>query len=364
MGKILLVGGAGYVGSVLTQELLERGYAVKILDRLYFGDEGIESCRDRVDLIRADMRRLPDRLLTDVQSVINLGGLSNDPTAEYNPTANYQMNTEASLELAKACLVAGEQRYVFASSCSIYDQGVGNDERDVLLDEESEVNPRAAYSGSKRAGELGLLQMASDQFCPVILRKATIYGYSPRMRYDLVVNTFVKDALTRGYIMLHFGGEMWRPLVDVHDVAQAYILALTAEAEKVRGQIFNVVYQNCRISEIGLRVRDALRSVKVECDVRVDYGYRGVRNYRVSGKKIDRVLGFRPKIGIEESAIDMAKKIQTQDREELLHPKHYNIRWMQTLEQAKQVIDVTGSVFGPGFPEVAGQENPSKGGQA
>jgi nucleoside-diphosphate-sugar epimerase len=350
MRKILLVGGAGYVGSVLAEELLERGYAVKILDRLYYGDHGLREVRDRVELIVADMRVLPPDLLQDVDVVVNVGGLSNDPTAEYNPKANYEMNTLATQVLAEMCREAGVRRFVFASSCSIYDRGVGNDDRDIIQDEEMPVSPRAAYSNSKREAEKILLDMAGDDFCPIILRKGTIYGFSHRMRYDLVVNTFVKFALGQGYLDLHYGGEMWRPLVDVRDVARAYILAIQAEEEKVSGQIFNISHDNYRISELALRVRDALRQVGVNPEIRPDYGYKGVRSYRVSTHKIERVLGFQPKVGIEESVIDMVENIRRYGYTDFDNPRYYNIRWMRLLEEAHQIIGITGSVFEAPLP--------------
>lgn len=345
MRKVLLVGGAGYVGSVLAEELLERGYAVKVLDRLYYGAGGLREIRDRVELVVADMRALPPDLLEDVDAAVNVGGLSNDPTAEYNPKANYEMNTLATQTLAEMCRAAGVRRYVFASSCSIYDRGVGNDDKDIIQDEETPVSPRAAYSSSKREAEKILLSMAGDDFCPVILRKGTIYGFSHRMRYDLVVNTFVKFALSQGYLNLHYGGEMWRPLVDVRDVARAYILAIQAEEEKVKGQIFNVSHRNYRISELSLRVREALRQVSMAPEIRVDYGYKGVRSYRVSTHKIERVLGFRPKVDIEESVIDMVEKIRQYGYTDFDNPRYYNIRWMRLLEEAQQIISITGSVF-------------------
>jgi nucleoside-diphosphate-sugar epimerase len=344
MSKVLLVGGAGYVGSVLAEELLERGYAVKILDRLYYGDGGLQEIRDRVELVVADMRLLPPHLLEDVDAVVNVGGLSNDPTAEYNPKANYEMNTLATQALAEMCRAAGVRRYVFASSCSIYDRGVGND-KDIIQDEETLVAPRAAYSSSKREAEKILLDMADDDFCPVILRKGTIYGFSHRMRYDLVVNTFVKFALSQGYLNLHYGGEMWRPLVDVRDVARAYILAIEAGEEKVKGQIFNVSHRNYRISELALRVGSALRQVDLDPEIRADYGYKGVRSYRVSTKKIEHVLGFRPKVDVEESVIDMVEKIRRYGYTDFDNPRYYNIRWMRLLEEAQQIISITGSVF-------------------
>ncbi|HYM09355.1 MAG TPA: SDR family oxidoreductase [Bryobacterales bacterium] len=346
--RILVVGGAGYVGSVLTSELLERGYAVKVLDRLYYGEEGLLDVRDRVEIVAADMRALPAAALDDVEAVINLGGLSNDPTAEYNPRANHEMNTTASIKLAEACIARGVRRYLFASSCSIYDRGVGNDENDVIQDEASEVAPKAAYSASKYAAERALLEMASSKFCPVILRKGTIYGFSPRMRYDLVVNTFVKDALSKGFLTLHYGGAMWRPLVDVHDVARAYIACLAADESKIGGQIFNLCYRNFRVSELALEVRAALKEAGLDCDIRVDYGYKGVRSYRVSSQKLERALGVHPVVTVGEAAKDMVEKIRRYRYTDFDNPKYYNIRWMKMLEEAHKVIRVTGSVFGVG----------------
>jgi len=345
MSKILLVGGAGYVGCVLARELLERGYAVKLLDRLYFGDEGLRDIRDRVELVVGDMRHVDDSLLADVGCVINIGGLSNDPTAEYNPQANYEMNTLATKKLADLCVANGVQRYIFASSCSIYDRGVGNDWADVLLDETSEVHPRAAYSSSKHEAEKLLLSMANDTFCPVILRKGTVYGFSPRMRYDLVVNTFVKSVLLTGKMVLHYGGEMWRPLVDVRDVARAYIACVESPVEKVRGEIFNISFHNVRISELALRVRAALHEVGHDAEIVPNYGYHGVRSYRVSAAKIQRVLDFRPKVTIEESVKDMVKQIERYGYTDFDNPRYYNIRWMRLLEEAHKVISITGSVF-------------------
>ena len=346
MSKILLVGGAGYVGAVLAEELLERGYAVKILDRLYYGKDGLRNIEDRVEVVVGDMRSIKPDILDGVTGVVNLGGLSNDPTAEYNPTANHEMNTIATRMMAEMCKKAGVSRYVFASSCSIYDRGVSQESQDVLLDEEAEVNPRAAYSSSKFAAERFLLEMVDENFCPVILRKGTIYGFSPRMRFDLVVNTFVKDAMMKGVLTLHYGGEMWRPLVDVRDAARAYIAALEAPEKNVRGEIFNISYRNFRISEVALRVREGLRDVGVQTDIRPDYGYKGVRNYRVSGEKTKQTLQITPQIGIEESVINLVEKIREYGYTDFDNPKYYNIRWMRTLEEAHQVIQVTGSVFG------------------
>jgi nucleoside-diphosphate-sugar epimerase len=343
--KVLVVGGAGYVGSVLVPELLERGYAVKVFDRLFFGDQGLSDVRDRIQLEIGDMRSMSPALLEDVDAVINLGGLSNDPTAEYNPQANYEMNTVATETLARLCQEAGVRRYLFASSASIYDVGEGNDGKDTLLDETADVDPRAAYSRSKFEAERLLLEMAGDEFCPVILRKGTIFGFSPRMRYDLVVNTFVQGALGKGIMTIFYGGEMWRPLVDVRDAAKAYIACLQAPEAKVRGQTFNLVNRNFRISELAFRIREGLRQVGVEAEIRADYRYKGVRNYRISGKKMEQVLDFKPTISVEESVVDMVERIRHYGYTDFDNPRYYNIRWMKLLEEMDRVIKITGAVF-------------------
>ncbi len=187
--------------------------------------------RDQLELVVADVREVPSDALDGVDGVINLSGLSNDPTAEFNPEANWEMNALATETLGQACVERGIERYVFASSCSLYDGMPPG-----MHAEEAPIEPRAAYATSKRYGEEKLIELAAQGLCPVILRNGTVYGWSPRMRFDLVVNTFVKDALLSGALKLHGGGWMWRPLVDICDCADAMIAAYEAPAEKVEGR--------------------------------------------------------------------------------------------------------------------------------
>ncbi|MFC1643500.1 NAD-dependent epimerase/dehydratase family protein [Chlamydiota bacterium] len=343
--KVLLVGGAGFVGAVLAEELLIRGYAVRIFDRFYFGNSGLKEVKGKIEVIKGDMRVIPEKALDRIDVVVNLGGLSNDPTAEYNPQANIEMNTKATVELAKACKKKGINRYIFASSCSIYDIGVKEKLKDVVFDEESKVSPKAAYSSSKYEAEKKLLSMVDKDFCPVILRKGTIYGFSPRMRYDLVVNTFVKDVLLKGFMTIHYGGEMWRPLVDVRDAARAYIACIEADEKKVKGEIFNVVCDNFRISEVALRVKSTFEELGIKPDIKAEYKYWGVRNYRVSSEKMEKVLGIKPKITIEESVKNMVEKIKEFGYCDFSNPKYYNINWVKLLEEADEIIKVTGYLF-------------------
>ncbi len=349
--SILVVGGAGYLGCVLVEELLNRGYAVTVFDRLFFGDGGLSRVRDRVRLLTGDIRSMSPTAMQGVAAIINLGGLSNDPTAEYNPEANHEMNTVATRSLAELARSQGVRRYLYASSCSIYDVGVVDEERDVLLNEDAPVQPHAAYAISKLAGEKELLSLQDENFSAVILRMGTLFGFSPRMRYDLVVNTFVKDAFLRRQLNLHYGGQMWRPLVDVRDAARAYLVVLEAETSLVAGQIFNVVSENYRISELALRVREALRSKGMDAEINAQFQYAGIRNYRVSGRKISSRLSYKPVVSVEDSVKDMVDKIRDYGYTDFDNDRYYNIRWMKLLEHVKELIDITGTIFDTPAPK-------------
>jgi nucleoside-diphosphate-sugar epimerase len=345
MKKVLVVGGAGFVGCVLVDELLAKGYPVRVMDRMFFGRKPAEHFLDRVELVEEDMRNFDPTHVEDCGAVINVGGLSNDPTAEFNPKANEELNTHASIRVAEVAKQAGVERLIFASTCSIYDRGVGEEVRDVLLDEESDVDPRAAYATSKLAAEQAIVAMADERFVPVAFRKGTIFGFSPRMRYDLVVNAFVKDALSRGKLSVHFGGEMWRPLIDVKDVARAYVMALESDADQIRGQIFNLAAGNYRISELALRTQAALVDLGRSVELDIDYSYRLVRSYRVSGEKALRVLGFQPRVSLEESVEHMVAQIERFGFTDFSHPRYYNIEWMKLLEEAADIVSTHGYVL-------------------
>jgi nucleoside-diphosphate-sugar epimerase len=345
MSKVVVVGGGGYVGCVLVEELLAMGFSIRVVDRMFFGREPAAEFLDRIELVDADMRDFDESHLEDASAVVNLGGLSNDPTAEFNPRANHELNTEASIRVAEVAKRAGVPRLIFASSCSIYDRGVGDDTRDILLDEESAVEPKAAYATSKLAAERAILPMASESFTPVVFRKGTVFGFSPRMRYDLVLNSFVKDAMSHGKINVHYGGAMWRPLIDVRDVARAYVVGLQAPEAKVSGQIFNLVAGNFRISELALRAQAALAELGIETKLDVDLTYRLVRSYRVSGDKAARVLGFVPRVSVEESVARMVHEIQAHGYTDFGHPRYYNIEWMKLLEHTVDIIGKHGYVL-------------------
>jgi nucleoside-diphosphate-sugar epimerase len=339
---ILVTGGAGYIGCVAVRQLLDKGEAVRVHDKLYFGEQGLADVEDKIDLVQGDIRQFDPAVLDGCNAVIHLAGLSNDPTAEFNPKANHEINTVGTEVVARACKERGVSRFVFASTCSIYDLGFYAP--DFLRDEESEVRPRAAYAVSNYEAERILLGLADDRFCPVILRQGTVYGWSPRMRYDLVVNTFVRDAITKGELSVHAGGEMWRPLIDVTDLARVYIASVEAPDEKVRGRIFNVVEKNYRILELAHWVREAFRPVK-KVEIEVDYSSYKTRSYRVSGKRVEVELGCKPLVAVKDSVERMMKMIQVNGHVDLFHPRYYNIEWMTLLHDMEETLSKIGRVF-------------------
>ncbi len=338
--RILVAGGAGYIGSVLVPKLLERGYRVRVLDRLYFGVDALAPVREQIELVIADVRDIPESAFDDVDGVINLAGLSNDPTAEFDPEANWQMNALATENLGRECVARKIERYVFASSCSLYD-GLPPG----MHGEDADVQPRAAYATSKRYGEQRLLELADEGLCPVILRNGTVYGWSPRMRFDLVVNTFVKDALLGGKLKLHGGGWMWRPLVDISDCADAMIACYEAPAEKVRGQIFNVVHSNYQIRELAMIVAGSVQLTGRSVTLEEVPGLKLNRNYECANAKLSTTLGFIPRRSVLEAVTDVLARIDPEDRLYLTDPRAYNIRWLELLHAVKPTVDKFASVL-------------------
>jgi nucleoside-diphosphate-sugar epimerase len=337
---VLVTGGAGYIGCVLSERLLERGYRVRVLDRMYWGEEPLAGVRDRVELVVADVRDLPANALEGVDRVIHLAGLSNDPTAEYDPEANWQMNALATEALGSACVGAGIERLVFASSCSLYD-GLPPG----MHHEGTEIQPRGAYSTSKRYAEERLLGLVDEGLCPVILRNGTVYGFSPRMRFDLVVNTFVKDALVQERLDLHGGGWMWRPLVDVKDVADAMIAAMEAPAELVRGEIFNVLHSNYQIRELAMLVAGSIQLLGRTVTLAERPLPPRTRSYECSNAKLSERLAFNPTHSVVEAVSDLLGRIDLADRAKLSDPRYYNIRWLELLHELSPRIERFGSVL-------------------
>jgi nucleoside-diphosphate-sugar epimerase len=313
---------------VLVPRLLRRGYRVRILDSLYWGEEPLATFRDRIELVEADVRDMPRDALDGIDAVIHLAGLSNDPTAEYDPKANWEMNAVATEALGRGCVDRGIERLVLASSCSLYD-GLPPG----MHAETAPVEPRGAYATSKRYAEESLTALVDRGLCPVFLRNGTVYGHSPRMRYDLVVNTFVKDALLRGRLLLHGGGWMWRPLVDVRDVSDAMILAMEAPAELCRGEVFNVLHANSQIRALAMLVAGSVQLLGRGVELEEAPLPSLVRDYECSNAKLSTRLGFSPSHSVVDAVSDLLARVDLSDPASLTDPRHYNIRWLELLNE-------------------------------
>ncbi|MFC1510829.1 NAD-dependent epimerase/dehydratase family protein [Candidatus Margulisiibacteriota bacterium] len=336
---VLVTGGAGYIGSVLVKKLVESGEKVRVFDKLYFGDAALNEVKSKIDLVAGDVREFDPDLLDGVKCVMHFGSLSNDPTAEFDPKANTEINFEGTIRVAEACKKKGVRRFNFASSCAIYGFHVEG-----IADENFPGNPQSEYSKSKLDAEEGLKSLADQSFCPAILRQATVFGFSERMRWDLVVNTMTMDAFDKGRIHVYCAGDNWRPLVDVRDVADAHIALMKAPEDKIRSQVFNLVQRNYRILELGHWVSEIIKPLK-KVEVEVLFGAKESRSYRVSGDKLKKVLGFEPKVGVEEAVKEIWKILRSGRYTDFSNPIYYNIEWMKLLVDMEQKLKMIGKVF-------------------
>lgn len=345
---ILVTGGAGYVGSVLVRELLALGDTVRVVDALWFGNPF--DPHPRLEVIEGDLRACNPAWLDGVTAIVHLSGLSNDPTADFAPELNSESNVMATRELARAAaeMATAERREIrllFASSCSVYYSSTERMDLDVeRMTEECPVAPTANYSKTKRLAEAELLRLAAQypHFCPVVLRKGTLFGYAPRMRFDLVLNTFTLHAWSKRILVVHGSGEAWRPLLHVRDAADAYIHLLHAPSDKVRGETFNVVHKNYRILELAHWVAEILEqhrgvAIQVKRDRTTDAGNR---SYYVVGDKLRKTLGFQAERGTTEAVLRIWDALERGDfgPEPEGEPRYFNIRALKDMFKAEVLV--------------------------
>jgi nucleoside-diphosphate-sugar epimerase len=337
---ILVTGGAGYIGSLLVRELLALGETVRVVDTHWFGSSF--DTHEGLELIKADLRYCDATpLLEGVSAVIHLAGLSNDPTADFAPDLNSESNVLATRRLAqavaeKAQLEQREIRFLFASTCSVYyTPSVAGDVNVEQMTEELPVAPTANYSKTKRLAEIELLRVAEQYplFCPTIVRKGTIFGLAPRMRFDLVVNMFVLHAWRKHLLTVHGSGEVWRPLLHIRDAVDAYLHLLWAPTGKIQGETFNLVHKNYRILELAHWITEILEQHR-GVDVRVKRdrtGDDGLRSYYVDGEKITKALGFRPERGVTQATLEIWDALERGEFgiEPEKDPRFFNIRWLK-----------------------------------
>ena len=316
--RLLIAGGAGYVGSALIPRLLERGYLVDVVDLFWFGNY----LPPEIGILNKDLFDVSVEDLKDYDQVIFLAGLSNDPMAEYSPNKNFVYNAAAPAYLAYIAKKAGVKRYIYASSCSVYGYTVNE-----LYDETRPVASSYPYGISKLQGEQAVLNLLDNDFSVIALRKGTISGYSGRMRFDLIVNTMFKCALHDGTITIN-NPTIWRPILAMEDAVSAYIRAVEAH-EKISG-IFNIASGNYTVGEVGDLVKSEVEEqlgVKVGLTIR---HVQDIRNYKVSVEKAKNVLSFHPRYDVRDIVGDLIKhRDKFADWE---NPAYYNIQVFRALE--------------------------------
>ena len=321
---VLVTGGAGYVGSVLSPLLLEAGYKVRVLDLFLYGEHVFDAVKDNPNLqaIKGDMRDvdLLKSSLAGCDAVIHLACISNDPSFELDPSLGRSINFDAFIPLVDIAKASGVKRFIYASSSSVY--GIKEEPN---VTEDLKLDPLTDYSKFKAMCEVELEKRRSPGFTTLTVRPATVCGYSPRLRLDLSVNILTNHAINKGQITV-FGGAQLRPNFHVRDCAELYVKSLEWPAEKIDGKIYNAGYQNLSINAIAELVRDVVgKDVKIVSTPTDDN-----RSYHISSEKIKNELGFEPRFTIQDAVKELKEAFEAgKIPDSMTNPLYYNIKRMQ-----------------------------------
>ena len=312
MKNILIVGGAGYVGTKLCDTLISRGYNVKVIDLLWFGNNTNEKC----DVVKKDVFSLTVDDMQGIDTIVFVAGLSNDPMAEYSPAENFVSNSAAPAYLAYIAKQSGVRKMIYASSCSVYGYAVNE-----FYDETGPTVAQYPYGLSKLQGERSVIEMSDEKFSVIAFRKGTVSGYSPRMRLDLVVNTMFKCAMQDGVITVN-NPSIWRPILDINDCVKAYVRAIESD-DKTSG-VFNLASNNYTVGEIAdmtaKRIEENTGN-KIKLNIKNN---PDIRNYKVNFDKIQTVFGYRPTGSIETIVDDLQNNLDK--FEDFDNNNYYNIK--------------------------------------
>lgn len=292
--NILLLGGAGYVGRVLVEHLHEAGHRLSVVDLFNFSRPADMTAIANVRV--GDTRELVAADFAGIDAVLDLAAISNDPSGELNPNLTREVNCEARIRAATLAKSAGVRRYVLFSSCSVYGAN------DSVVDETAPLNPLTEYAASNARAEAGVLALCDDTFCASAFRLATVFGLSPSMRFDLVVNTMTLSVFETGRLTISGGGEQYRPLIHVADIAEAASKLIAAPTATVNGQRLNIGHANLQMQDVGAAV---VRGVNRPVDVVLNTDNIDQRNYRVDAAKAEAILGFVARRTIEEAVTEI-----------------------------------------------------------
>lgn len=331
MSKILITGGFGYVGSRLVPHLLSLGHDVRALDLMLYTDAGLDALRadprwpeweNRFSLVRGDLRHesAVREALADRDTVIHLAAISNDPTGDIDEVLTRQVNFDAVGMLIALAREAGVRRFINASSSSVFGARTESE-----IDERLEPEPLTFYSKYKALSEWLVLSAASDDFCAVNVRPATICGYSPRQRFDLTVNKLTADALRKRVITVH-GGAQRRPNVGMTDMVNLYGLLVGIPAEKINGRTFNFGFENHQVIEIAKIIQSELSDLNVEIKVTDTTDHR---DYHISSARILKDLGYRPVSSIRQEVANLRTALEAGQFADIDAAEHYNMKFMK-----------------------------------
>lgn len=331
ISDVLVTGGAGYVGAVLVPKLLDKGYKVKVVDLYIYGEKVLDAVQGhpRLKQIKGDIRDkvLLEKELKNVDAVIHLACISNDPSYELNPDLGRSINYDALKSLGDISKKAGVKRFIYASSSSVY--GIKAEDN---VTEELPLEPLTDYSKYKALGEEYLLGLRSPGFVVLVLRPATVCGYSPRLRLDLSVNILTNHAVNKGKITV-FGGEQKRPNIHIEDMTDLYVKALEYPDELIDGKIFNVGYDNMKLKDIAGTVKEIVsKEMKNDRMEIIFTPTDDLRSYHVSSEKIKRELGFEAKRSVAEAVRDLCNAFnQGNIPNSMEDRRYYNIKTMQAI---------------------------------
>ena len=328
---ILVTGAGGYIGSTLVPQLLETGHKVTALDRYFFGVNVLDSVavNPRLKILRRDVRDITPNDLAGVDAICDLAAMSNDPSGDLNPNLTEDINLKARQRLGILARDAGVTRYVLSSSCSVY--GSTNGE---LVDEAASPKPLTIYARCNVEAERALLELSGHDFAVTVMRNATVFGLSPRMRFDLVVNVMTLHAVRNARILVMGGGRQWRPLVHVRDVTRTITAALDAPSDRVRGKVFNCGVSNYQVRTLAYMVREEL-PFRIDVEIAPDDDDK--RDYRVSFDRLADIIDVSTFLPPSHGVREIYAALRSGDLED--GPRTRTVSWYRSVMEAKKLVD-------------------------
>ena len=347
--RVLITGHDGYIGAVLAPMARDAGHDVTGLDAFWFEGCSLGPEPDAVSALRLDVRDVEVGHLRGFDAVVHLAAISNDPVGHLDPARTFEINHLGSVRIARLAKQAGVERFIFASSCSLY----GAASPDDLLTESAPFNPVTPYGESKVLAERAISELADDDFSPVFLRNATVYGFSPHLRLDLVVNELVASALVTGAVLIRSDGTPWRPLVHIEDVSDAILAALLAPREAIHGEAFNIgrTPENHQVRDIADIITEMLPGSRITY---AEGGGPDARCYRVDfSKAAEDLPGFLPRWTVRDGVEELAEAYRrfSLSADDLASPRFVRLRRIQALQRE--------GVLGPDLRRVPASESAS-----